>query len=69
MATYSYECSSCLHQWDVWGMSLSRMPVVNKCAKCSSPLVHRVLTPLDIHGVTEKEIRVPSKPTKVYIKR
>jgi hypothetical protein len=51
-------------------MSIKDMPPTTNCENCGVLDIHRIFSPAEIHWHhTDKEVRIPSKPTKVYIRK
>lgn len=69
MPTYDWKCHLCGFVFSGF-IAAKDKEFVNRCPMCEEPGIEQIIAPPKIHfHHTEKEIRVPSKATKVYIKK
>lgn len=70
MPTYEYECEKCKHVWETFLKKVPKTNVAGVCPACGSAFTKTCISRSEIHfHFTDKEVRIPSPPTSVYIRR
>jgi len=70
MPTYIYGCDKCNHEWEVFVTKVLTPNVAPPCPSCQSGFTTPRIGASRVHfRHTDKEVRIPSLPKKVYIRR